>query len=393
MNQEHDRYDNIALACGHGPHVPASMVRELGRKFSVAGFMVQLLYEANRNRRGRGPVKAGTPFYKTVEEIEEETGIGRWGQETAKKVLVKKGWITIVRKGVPAKNYFTITRKFNMWNQGISEKIQKDENDKLKGGKTTYENNDDITASKNDALQRTGALQNSGLLQRQTQRQLTKNKRNTKETPPSPPLGGIVADASQSKTVKDKKEIVADFLQKWNRLAKQYGYKGKVGLTPKLVKHILLTRKTVKGTLGKGGMKAYWQNVEETMERYIDMTFQAQFTLEYATRPSNILEKDLLIHDAITHVPQFPVVVNASVLRRRLKEAKEQRQDICDKMSEAGDKDDRQEFGRLQKEYQKISETIQNLIDKLGKTEKPEESRPRYSTGYENGGEEEPLPF
>ena len=47
-------------------------------------------------------------FYKTRDELAEETGINRSGQETARKILVRMGIIEEERRGVPAKMFFRV---------------------------------------------------------------------------------------------------------------------------------------------------------------------------------------------------------------------------------------------------------------------------------------------
>lgn len=50
-------------------------------------------------------------FYKTEKEWEDETGLSRWEQETARKRMIKSKIIEIKRKGIPAKLYFKINIK------------------------------------------------------------------------------------------------------------------------------------------------------------------------------------------------------------------------------------------------------------------------------------------
>jgi len=305
MNEEYDRYDNIALACGYGPHVPASMVKELRGKFTVAGFMVQLLYEANRNRKGRGPVKAGTPFYKTVEEIEEETGIGRWGQETSKKALIQKGWITIVRKGVPAKNYFTITRKFNMWNQGMSEKMQKAENDKLKGGLTTYRNADGIPTCKNDALPRTRTMKSPVLLQRQQTK--TTNKENNflsvcEQTDDVDVL--VEAEKCLPKGLIGKTQLMF----RWNELAEKFCFKTHRMFNTAWEKNLAKANKMMPN-LSKDGWEEFFRCVSEIMNSYQGTEYVKYFDLGFALRPEkfqNVMEDNV----------RFPHKYDKAVIKR-----------------------------------------------------------------------------
>jgi hypothetical protein len=64
----------------------------------------------------------GKEFYKTDEELYNELGINRQILHRARKILIKKNWIKVEKKGIPAKNYYIIN----------TEKIEKDiENFKL----------------------------------------------------------------------------------------------------------------------------------------------------------------------------------------------------------------------------------------------------------------------
>lgn len=69
----------------------------------TAGILLsQLLYWAPRASDGEGW------FYKTREDIYEETGLGRREQETARKVLRRAGVIVEHLRGVPARIHFRI---------------------------------------------------------------------------------------------------------------------------------------------------------------------------------------------------------------------------------------------------------------------------------------------
>lgn len=47
-------------------------------------------------------------FWKTQEQWEEETGLGRYEQETARKQLVQRGLMQECRRGIPARLYFRL---------------------------------------------------------------------------------------------------------------------------------------------------------------------------------------------------------------------------------------------------------------------------------------------
>src|SRR5690554_5612002 len=56
----------------------------------------------------RLPESRGGWFYKTAAEWQEETGLTRREQETARKKLVKSGIFEEVRKGVPCKVHYKV---------------------------------------------------------------------------------------------------------------------------------------------------------------------------------------------------------------------------------------------------------------------------------------------
>lgn len=77
----------------------------LGAGITGALFLSQALYWEKRASEADGS------FYKTIKEWEEETGLTRKEQLGIKRKLEEKGFITIVKKGLPAKNYFWVNKK------------------------------------------------------------------------------------------------------------------------------------------------------------------------------------------------------------------------------------------------------------------------------------------
>jgi hypothetical protein len=72
------------------------------KSVSAGVLMAQLIYWSPRTRDPEGW------FWKTRDEIEEETALGRWEQETARKVLKKYGVLEEKLKGVPARMHFRV---------------------------------------------------------------------------------------------------------------------------------------------------------------------------------------------------------------------------------------------------------------------------------------------
>jgi len=69
---------------------------------NCALLMSQLLYwDSTRTEDNR-------EFYKTEAEIEEEIGLSRWEQNTARGKLIELGVISVSLKGVPRRTYYTI---------------------------------------------------------------------------------------------------------------------------------------------------------------------------------------------------------------------------------------------------------------------------------------------
>lgn len=74
------------------------IARWLGGDVSAAVFLCQFMY-------WRGKV-GSREIYKTRAEIEEETGIGEDSQRRICKSLQKRGYLSIVKKGLPPVNYY-----------------------------------------------------------------------------------------------------------------------------------------------------------------------------------------------------------------------------------------------------------------------------------------------
>ena len=72
----------------------------LGIGITGALFLSQLVYWSKRTKDGW--------FYKTADEWEEETGMSRKEQETARKRLREAGILSEKKQGIPAKLYFML---------------------------------------------------------------------------------------------------------------------------------------------------------------------------------------------------------------------------------------------------------------------------------------------
>jgi hypothetical protein len=88
-------------------------------------FLCQFIY-------WKGKEKIENEFFKTAEEIEEETGLTYEQQKTARKILKEKGYLTEELKGIPAKIHYSFNwEKISQdWLQFI-EKEQKKENSQV----------------------------------------------------------------------------------------------------------------------------------------------------------------------------------------------------------------------------------------------------------------------
>jgi hypothetical protein len=85
-------------------------------------FLCQFIY-------WKGKEKIENEFFKTAEEIEEETGLTYEQQKTARKILKEKGYLTEELKGIPAKIHYSFNwEKISQdWKEFI-EKEHKKEN-------------------------------------------------------------------------------------------------------------------------------------------------------------------------------------------------------------------------------------------------------------------------
>lgn len=70
---------------------------------TAALLLSQFLYYDNKDEH-----TPGSPFSVTQEEIEDHTALSSKVQRTARKLLKEKRILTVVRKGVPARNHYTI---------------------------------------------------------------------------------------------------------------------------------------------------------------------------------------------------------------------------------------------------------------------------------------------
>lgn len=83
-------------------------------------FLCQFLYWHGRQHSVEGWI------YKTQEEIEEETGLSRTEQETARRILKEKGFIEEKRCGLPRKLYIRLNIDLinQAWEKAISNPSQ-----------------------------------------------------------------------------------------------------------------------------------------------------------------------------------------------------------------------------------------------------------------------------
>jgi len=73
----------------------------LNNDIASAIFINQLLFWW---RKGSNP----NEIWKTDEEFYRETGLTRKQCIRCRQILTKKGWIKVVRKGLPARNYYIL---------------------------------------------------------------------------------------------------------------------------------------------------------------------------------------------------------------------------------------------------------------------------------------------
>lgn len=74
----------------------------LGLGIKGALFLSQAIYWSKRTKYEDGW------FYKTIEEWEDETGLTVKEQRGIKNLLVKEGFITVEKRGIPARNFFQV---------------------------------------------------------------------------------------------------------------------------------------------------------------------------------------------------------------------------------------------------------------------------------------------
>jgi len=75
-------------------------LRKITGSITAAIMLQQLLYWWDK--------RSGETLHKTIKEIDEETSLSRYEQDGAIKLLKKAGFISVERKGIPAKRHFRL---------------------------------------------------------------------------------------------------------------------------------------------------------------------------------------------------------------------------------------------------------------------------------------------
>ncbi|WOE32773.1 MULTISPECIES: DNA-binding protein [unclassified Acinetobacter] len=124
----------------------------LGCGINGALMLSQMVYWSKRTKDRDGV------FYKTQEDWEEETGLTRYEQETARKTLRKLGFVSEIKRGVPCKIHFKVNHDAlyqaliqyaeihhsSMWDSNILD-CEEPSNSDVENQHTNTENTQEIT--------------------------------------------------------------------------------------------------------------------------------------------------------------------------------------------------------------------------------------------------------
>lgn len=134
-------------ACLQRPIAYHRIFAKIGGSITAGLLLSQLFYWSDKGSGGDGWI------YKTQNDIEEETGMSRWEQESARKLLREKGLVEETKRGLPAKLFYRVNISALM--EAI-QKIAEGPANKDAGkphaqgrGKTTYKDKQQTSERKN----------------------------------------------------------------------------------------------------------------------------------------------------------------------------------------------------------------------------------------------------
>jgi hypothetical protein len=106
-------------------------------------FLCQFIY-------WKGKEKTENEFFKTAEEIEEETGLTYKQQKNARKILKQKGYLVEKLKGVPAKVHYSFNweKIANDWQEFLIQENEEGSNKIDPKGQTRFAQRDELDDTK-----------------------------------------------------------------------------------------------------------------------------------------------------------------------------------------------------------------------------------------------------
>lgn len=267
------------------------MVRELD-SLPACVLMCQLSWIAGSLKK-----KIGESFYKTAKELEEETALSMRIQDTARKILVDKGWLKITRNGVPAKLYYCITEEYVNWCCDKNENGATHENAQL-----------DLHRHENAQLD-IRKTHNKIYAKRITITKSTTNKPSNKTSLSVCEQTDDVVFLVEAEKCLPKNQISKEqLMSRWNELAEKYCFKPHRIFNTAWEKYLAKANKMI-GNFHKEGWEEFFRCVEEIMIAHQGMECVRYFNLGFALRPEkfqNILEENV----------SYPKIYDTDVIKR-----------------------------------------------------------------------------
>lgn len=93
------------LAQSPGFVVNKSLAKSVGFNAAV---LLSVLIDRRNSFQNKGELGIDGSFFNTELSLKEETGLGKFALLAAKRILVARGLINVVKRGLPAKNYYII---------------------------------------------------------------------------------------------------------------------------------------------------------------------------------------------------------------------------------------------------------------------------------------------
>jgi len=256
-----------------------AIARELG-SITAGLLMCQLAWIAGCLRKGTEEW-----FYKTVDELKNELAMSRHEQDNARKILLSRGWINTILKGVPAKIHYCITDEFNEWCHERNENVSLPKSDKL-----------DCDRHESDKLD----CRKTANLIAEEQQTITKSttKKPTNKTSLSvcKQTDCVEGNLIEAEICLPKHQITkGQLIERWNKIAEKHFFKTHRLFNTAWEKNLAKANKAILD-FSKDGWEEFFRCVGEVMNSYKGTEYVKYFDVGFALRPEkfqNIMEDNV----------------------------------------------------------------------------------------------------